>query len=754
MPLTISIAVYFVVAAIAWTGGRRLRHGVTAIVAVPYVAQLMLVAWFLASGRPTSTEQIDWIPSLGVRIGVAIEPLTMLLTAIVAGIGLLIVIYSDAYFPDDWRRSRFLALMAVFTGGMAGIVVSNELLGLFVFWEITTVSSYLLIGFDDEKAQARAAALQAILVTTAGGLALLGGIVLLATEAGTTSIPELVSDPPTGTITTAALILVFIGAFTKSAQFPFQFWLPGAMAAPTPASAYLHSATMVKAGIVLLVFLAPGFASTSLWLWVVTATGLVTMVVGAVIALRQPDLKLLLAYGTVSQLGFMTALIGLGYTATAIAVLVAHSLFKAAMFLVVGIVDKATGTRDIRQLSGVGRQLPLVAAAGAVAAASMAGIPPLLGFVTKEAAFDLLISRHDWVSLAVIAAASALTVAYAAQWWIGAFGTPGGEQPTATKSVAGRMVMPTVVLGLFTIGLGLWPKGLGEVINESFADPVKLVLWPGFKPALALSAVVVAVGAIVAYVFRDGRWERLPTARSLHLPSGAVVYRASVRGLNTSADFVTGIVQNGSLPVYIAVIVFSVLFVPTVTWLFDRDVAIDLPFWNSAAEGALVGIIVVAAIAATRAQRRMAAVLLLGAVGYSVAGIYVVFSAPDLALTQLLIETLTIALFALVLSKLPRRFGPPPFSLSQTTRVAVSVFAGLFVTATALVTSSIDPQRDLTPAYVSQSKDAGGSNVVNVILTNFRAIDTLGEITVLAAAGIGISALILTIRAKRSEQSP
>ena len=753
MLLTITIAAYFVAAAALWSIGPRMRHGATAVVAIPYVAQLALVMWFFGSDQPASTERIDWIPSLGVRIGLSLDPLTMLLTAIVAGIGLLIVIYSDAYFGDDAKRVKFLALLAVFTGGMAGIVVSNELLGLFVFWEITTVSSYLLIGFDDEKAQARASALQAILVTTGGGLALLGGLVLLSIESGTTSIPELVSNPPSGAVTTTALVLVFLGAFTKSAQFPFQFWLPGAMAAPTPASAYLHSATMVKAGIVLLIFLAPGFADTDLWLWVVTPVGLITMAIGAVIALRQPDLKLLLAYGTVSQLGFMTALIGLGYTATAVAVLVAHSLFKAAMFLVVGIVDKATGTRDVRKLSGVGAQLPVVAAAGAVAAASMAGIPPLLGFVTKEAALDVLIENGDWIALVVIATASVLTVTYAAQWWFGAFAAS-SEPATDAKQVAGRMVMPTVVLGLLTLVIGIWPSALGKVINEAFAEPVKLVLWPGFKPALAVSTIVIVLGAALAYVLRDGRWERLPTARSLGLPTGNQMYAASLRGLNTTADVVTGTVQNGSLPVYIAVIVASVLFVPTVTWIFNWDVDIGLGLWNGPTEGVLVAVIVVAAIVATRVQRRMAAVLLLGAVGYAVAGIYVVFSAPDLALTQLLIETLTIALFALVLSRLPRQFGPPPKSLGQGARIVVSVFAGVFVTVAALMTSSVEPGQDLTPAYVEQSKDAGGTNIVNIILTNFRAMDTLGEISVLAAAGIGISALILTIRSKRSEETP
>ncbi|MGI9641821.1 MAG: hydrogen gas-evolving membrane-bound hydrogenase subunit E [Acidimicrobiia bacterium] len=746
MPLTLSIVAYFVVALILLMSGGRLRRGIAIVAAAPYAAQLILVLAKWPTRETASAETIEWIPSLGVTIGLRVDTVSLLLTTVVAGIGLLIVIYSDRYFPDANQRARFLGLLAVFTGGMAGIVASDELFGLFIFWEVTTVASYLLIGFDDDKAAARSAALQAILVTTGGGLAMLAGFVLLAMEGGTTTISALVADPPTGTTVTVALLLVFLGAFTKSAQFPFHFWLPGAMAAPTPASAYLHSATMVKAGIVLLLFLAPGFASTDVWLWVVTTIGLVTMAVGAIAAMRQFDLKLLLAYGTVSQLGFMTALIGLGYTGIALAVLIAHSLFKASLFLIVGIVDKSTGSRDARVLSGVGARLPLVAAAGAVAAASMAGIPPLLGFVTKEAAFDALITDGAWIALTVIAGASILTVSYSTMWWFGAFGNRPITAELQERPAYGSMVFGPVVLGILTIVLGLWPGPLGSAVSEAVGQSVKLVLWPGLKPALGLSAVVVLVGLVVAWRVLSTGVERLPTAKSLRLPTGARIYAWSLRALNTTAEVVTGVVQNGSLPVYVAVIISSVLFVPTVVWLFNWDATIDLELWNTPAEVVLAVVAVVGALAATRVQRRMAAVLLLGVVGYAVAGIYVIFSAPDLALTQLLIETLTVALFALVLVKLPRRFGVRPRSLSVRSRAAVSILAGTFVALGALITSTVTPDRSLTAAYVQQSEEAGGRNVVNIILTNFRALDTLGEITVLAAAAIGIATLLMTMR--------
>ena len=684
---------------------------------------------------------------MGVEIGVVTNALTLALTTVVAGIGLLIVAYTSSYFGDTARRNRFLALLLVFTGGMAGIVVSDELLGLFVFWEITTIASYLLIGFDDDRAAARSAALEAILVTTAGGLAMLAGFIVLIMEAGTSTISEIVASPPTGTATTIALVLIFLGAFAKSAQFPFHFWLPRAMAAPTPASAYLHSATMVKAGIVLLLFLAPGFADTDVWLWTVTAVGLITMVIGAATALGQRDMKLLLAHGTVSQLGFMTALIGLGYTAAALAVLIGHSLFKATLFLVTGIVGTSAGTRNIDDLSGLRRSMPTTAIAGAIAAASMAGIPPLVGFVTKEAAVDTLVSGEDWVALAVIAVASVVTVAYAARWWFGAFG--GTETTELVKPPRGWMVGPVVVLSILTVALGLAPAGLKDTIVEATGQSIKLVLWPGVGTPLLISIGIIVVGALlyIGVARRPSGVPHLPRS----FPTGQRAYEQSVILLNRTADVVTGRVQNGSLPVYLAVIVTSVLLVPAISWAFNWDARIELPWFNTIAEAGLVGIVIVGALAATIARRRMAAALLLGVVGYAIAGVFVVFSAPDLALTQLLIETLTVALFALVLAKLPRLFGKGPASLSRAVRLAIAIGVGAFITVAAAMTTTVSPDRSLTDEYVAQSPNAGGTNVVNIILTNFRALDTLGEITVLAAAAIGIAALVGRQRTRKDD---
>jgi len=738
---------YFFAAALLGLAGTRLRRAAVWIGLVPFLAQLAAVVAYAGNGDEIIT--VGWVPSLGLELTFAINALSLTLSSVVAGIGALIVLYTWRYFGSGPKLNRFLALVALFTGGMAGIVSSDHLFGLFLFWEVTTVASYLLIGFEHDKAQARVAALQAILVTAAGGLAMLAGFVILTIESGTASITELSATQPGGTAVTVAVGLVLLGAFTKSAQFPFHFWLPGAMAAPTPASAYLHSATMVKAGIILLILLAPAFAGLTIWSVGVTVIGLTTMLVGGIAALGQHDLKLLLAHSTVSQLGFMTALIGLDLIAPAMAILIAHAVFKAGLFLITGVIDKTAGTRDIRQISGLGRKAPLLAASALLLTLSMAGIPPVLGFAAKEAAFDSLLAADQWPALIVIAIGSVITVAYSARYWRGAFGTAKDVAPVAVEANQ-YPVMSSVggFLAAITLALGLYPNWLGNLLETATGQKAKVVLWPGLTTALAVSAAVVAAGAMTAAFLH-----RRDLTVSWRGPTATGIYRASLRGLNQIADRLTGIVQNGSLPVYLAVIMLTVAAVPSALWLFTWDAAPSLPVTNGLGEVVVAAVVIVAAFGAARAGRRMAAVLMLGVVGYSVAGIYVLFGAPDLALTQLLVETLTIALFALVLVKLPRSFGSDPKSLARSTRLLVAAAVGLFATLSAVVISSVNPARDVANAYIDKAVDAGGTNVVNIILTNFRALDTLGEITVLAAAATGISALVAA-RKRRGDSTP
>jgi multicomponent Na+:H+ antiporter subunit A len=332
------------------------------------------------------TESVAWVPQLGLALSMRLDAFSLLMVALVSGIGVLVFLYASCYFAGDEgsRLGVFAAQLTGFAGAMFGLVVADNVYLLFVFWELTAITSYLLIGYEDEKGSVRAAARQALLVTSAGGLALLGGLVLLSQAAGTASLHGLLTESPSGGVVNAALVLVVVGAATKSAQAPFHSWLPAAMAAPTPVSAYLHSATMVKAGIYLVARFAPSFAGAGIWRPLVVTVGVVTMLVGGYRALRQHDLKLLLAYGTVSQLGFMFALFGVGSpeaTKAGAALLLAHGLFKAGLFLTVGIIDHQAHTRDVRLLDGLGRQMPVLCAAAVVAAASMAGLPPLFGFV-------------------------------------------------------------------------------------------------------------------------------------------------------------------------------------------------------------------------------------------------------------------------------------------------------------------------------------------------------------------------------------
>jgi multicomponent Na+:H+ antiporter subunit A len=384
-----------------------------------------------------------------------------------------------------------------------------------------------------------------------------------------------------------------------------------------------------------------------------------------------------------------------------------------------------------------------LAVVGALAALSMAGVPPLLGFATKEAAFDALIADGHWLALTVIAAASAVTVAYAARFWWGAFATKTELTRTPTTATAVVLTMAPGLLAVGSVLLGTAPGWLKTAVADATDQTVKLVVWPGWTLALATSAAVIAAGAGV-FLFLQRRGHL--TVGRRWLPSAAGFYSATVRGLNRTAEGVTGLLQNGSLPVYLAVTLSAVLAVPAVVWLASAEVTALPPLSNSVAEIILGAIVVAAAFAATRVQRRMAAALLLGLAGYGVAGIYVVFSAPDLALTQLLVETLTVALFALVLVRLPRRFGAEPGSLARWIRIAVAGFAGLFVTGAALLMTSVEPDRSVAEFYVREAAEAGGRNIVNIVLTNFRALDTLGEITVLAVAALGISALVLARR--------
>lgn len=745
--------------------GRRLGTKAFLIAAI---APASSFAWLVTLaprvlGGETVEQSLSWVGGLDLALTVRLDAFGLLMAGLVTGVGVLIFVYSYFYFDDSKEMGRFAAILLGFAGSMLGIVVTDNLLSLYIFWELTSVTSYLLIGFKDRSASTRTAAMQALLVTSLGGLAMLGGFVLIASSAGTYSMSAILQSPPTGGLVITGLLLVLLGAFTKSAQAPFHFWLPAAMAAPTPVSAYLHSATMVKAGVYLIARLAPAFAPLfDFFTPLVVSVGVGTMLIGGYRALKQTDLKLLLAYGTVSQLGFLVALVGAGHpglTFAGVAMILAHALFKATLFLVVGIIDHQAHTREIGKLSGLGRRMPVLFGVATVATLSMVGLPPTIGYLTKEAAFEHLLKESMPLATAGIVLATVLTVAYSARFLWGAFATKPatGEQVAgndAQKPGSGFLLAPlllaavTVVMGL-TTGPAEELAGAGaRALDEAVGSP-HLYLWHGFTPAVGLAALSLVAGlALFAFRGPAGRIQR----RFEFPVSADGSYHASLKGMNRGAVGVTGVVQNGSLPTYIGVILITVLGIPAWSLIRHSDLPSGVQLAESPLQLAVVVGLAAAAVSCISLTRRFAAVLMLGAVGFSVAILFVIQGAPDLALTQLLIETLSLIMFVLVLRHLPERFAPFPWRFGWLLRTGLAVTVGVVVAGFALVAGAARSQDPISEEHIARAvPEAGGHNVVNVILTDFRAFDTLGEITVLVIAALGVASLVTVRRSAKRD---
>uniref|UniRef100_UPI0020298004 Na+/H+ antiporter subunit A n=1 Tax=Actinotalea sp. C106 TaxID=2908644 RepID=UPI0020298004 len=734
-------------------------------------------------------EVVPWVPALNMELAFRLDTLSWLMVLMVGGVGALVLVYCSRYFAATaGGLGRFGGVLVAFAGVMLGLVVTDDMLLLYVFWELTTVFSYLLIGHYAERKASRRAAMQAIILTTAGGLAMLVGIVLVGETTGTYRISEVVAlasaggGIPAGTTTTlatVAVVLLLAGAASKSALIPLHFWLPAAMAAPTPVSAYLHAAAMVKAGVYLVARFAPGFGELGVWRGIVIVLGCGTLVVGGYRALRQNDLKLILAFGTVSQLGLLVLLVGLGSRAAALAglaMLGAHAMFKASLFLTVGVVDAATGTRDLRRLTGVGRELPITAAVGALSTASMIGLPPFAGYVAKEAALEAFV--HDGgtaVGLLVLVAmvvGSTLTVAYGLRFWWGAFatkrthatsdddaaphaaavaaGVAGDDGPLRIKHPPLVLVLPAAVLALLGLLLALTPE-LGEELLAPHADtypgdPGHLVLWAGLTPALALTVLILAVGTLMFWArARVEGWQS-----RVRFPWDADRgYRRGMRRLDELAGDLTAVTQRGSLPFYLGTILL-VLVGLAVTALV---VGTTLPGpdgvrpWDSPVQLLAALLAGGAMILAANARRRLKAVVLAGISGYAVAYLFLLHGAPDLALTQVLVETIMLVIFVLVLRRLPAYFSVRPLAASRWVRLAIGLAVGVTVGALALI---VPGARIHPPVSVDFAEEGyvfgGGKNVVNVALVDIRAWDTVGEISVLLAAATGVASLIFLRR--------
>ncbi|GAA5048711.1 Na+/H+ antiporter subunit A [Nocardia callitridis] len=746
--------------------------------------------WVLANWGSTQRVQWEWAPSLSMDIDLRFDSLAGVLCALVLGVGALVLAYCARYFHDDEPRlGLFAALLVGFAGAMFGLVTSDNMLVLYIFWETTTVLSFLLVGHNAEQAVSRRAAIQALLVTTAGGLAMLVGIVIIGESTGSYLLSDLLSGArPVGAASIhVAVALILVGALSKSAVVPLHFWLPGAMAAPTPVSAYLHAAAMVKAGVYLVARLAPIFADDPVWRPLILILGTGSMLLAGLRALEVTDLKLVLAFGTVSQLGFIMVLVGLGTPDAAlagIAMVIAHALFKGCLFMVVGVIDHSAGTRDLRKLSGVGRRAPVLCATAILAALSMAGIPPLLGFVGKEGALGAVLDAEvlAWPArLALVVAlvvGSMLTVAYSVRFLWGAFAskpgvpvidvdpaakvehaTPAETDPTVSGPAhswhAPGALFVAAPAALAVLSLVAGPAA--ALLDRAVADYPKslpghleshLALWHGFTLPLALSAVIIVVGCLLF-----GLRNRLADPVHPMLGNADRAYDATLRGMDRLSLRMTAAVQRGSLPLSLATILTTLVLLPIILLIVGANTEVRLRLWDSPLQLAIGAIMVAMAISATVLRNRLASVLVVGATGYGCGVIFALHGAPDLALTQFLVETLTLVIFVLVLRGFPATIEAKRTAAFKARRAIFSVVVGAAVSvllAFALAARNSEPiwDRISDAAY----EFGGGKNAVNVLIVDIRAWDTLGEISVLVVAATGVASLVF--RSRRFGSAP
>ncbi len=716
-------------------------------------------------------DEIPWITpeALGFRVDLAmrLDGLSLLFALLVTGIGALVLVYAGGYLNGDERQPRFLGVLLAFMASMLGLVLSDDVVTMFVFWESTSITSYLLIGFDKHRPAARRAAMQALVVTGSGGLAMLAGLMLLGSAAGTFRISELIEQREVlqqSPLLLPAMVLVLAGCFTKSAQFPFHFWLPNAMEAPTPVSSYLHSATMVKAGVYLIARLNPVFAGgEGVWETALVAFGGVTAVLAAFLALRQYALKKLLAYSTTASLSLMIMAIGLGSEAAAVAAmtfLLAHALYKCCLFQTAGNITHGTGEKDVKTLGGLRSAMPMVALGGMLGGLGMMGIPPFMGYLGKE---TVIAAAWKWPGLAVATTAAAMFAGAAFVMIGGATAVLpflGPRKPTHHEphDAPPSLWLGPVLLGALGVVLGV-AVFLGDPASTFLIGPAAasvrgsevhahLAFWHGigYVP-MWLDVAVLALGGVLL-------WRRTAIERALASADSVLALGpdrwfdgliAGVRGLSA---WLTGRLQSGSLHWYLAIVVlFTTAVVGWEAFLgaeefpqvaSRKDLSLPQPHEFITAACIILGCYVV-----VRTRSRLSAIGGMGLIGYGVALMFVYFGAPDLAITQFLIETLSVLLLVLVFWKLPafRRFSSTGGRLRD--GVIASAFGVLMAGLVLVASQSEIGDREVRDYYAATSyEEAHGRNVVNVILVDFRGVDTMGEITVLMIAAVGVFALI------------
>ncbi len=751
------LAIRFGRSASAWTA--------TAITAAALLLAVEPMAAVFA-GTPAEAHW-PWLPQAGLDIHLRMDGLAALFVLLILGIGLLVILYARYYLSERDPMGRFYGMLLLFMGAMLGIALSDHLLQLLVFWELTSLSSFLLISYWHHRSDARRGARMALAITGAGGLAMLAGFLLLGHIVGSYQISvildsgDLIRAHP---LYAPMLLLVLMGAFTKSAQFPFHFWLPHAMAAPTPVSAYLHSATMVKAGVFLLARLYPALSGTELWFFVVGGVGLATLLVAAYTALFKHDLKGLLAYSTISHLGLITLLFGIGTPLAAVAGvfhIINHAIFKASLFMAAGIIDHETGTRDMRLINGMWKYMPHTATLAMVAAASMAGVPLLNGFLSKEMFFAETLhlaplGSFNWALPAAATLAGIFAVAYSARFIHDVFfnGEPIDLPKYPPHEPPRYMKVPVEILVALCLLVGILPAltvapllavAAGAVLNGPLPE-YSLAIWHGFNTPFVMSLIALA-GGIALYTQRQKLFDFHDHV--FPFPDARAMFWVAIERLMDAAQAATRALENGSLQRYAALLLLAA--VAAVAWPF-LDSAAPLAGPVPAAPidaltllGALV--MMAAAVVTTVWQRqRLTAVIALSVVGLVVSLAFVRWSAPDLALTQLSVEVVTIVLLLLALYFLPQRAAADSSNLrrGRDLLLALGVGGGVGLITWAMLTR---PYTTIANYFVENSlPGGGGANVVNVILVDFRGFDTMGEITVLAIAAIGIFALLDNLR--------
>ncbi|OJT97682.1 MAG: Na(+)/H(+) antiporter subunit A [Rhizobium sp. 63-7] len=725
----------------------------------PAVSFLHLAGFIAEVARgETVTGGYAWVPSYNLSFSWYIDGLALVFGLLITGIGALVVLYAGGYMKGHPQQGRFFSFLMMFMGAMLGLVVSDSFLMLFVFWELTSITSFLLIGFDHERPAARRAALQALLVTGGGGLFLLAGLLMIWNIADVTQMSLLLSYGDVVKASPyylAALLLVLVGAFTKSAQFPFHVWLPNAMEAPTPVSAYLHSATMVKAGVYLLMRLYPAMGGTPVWEILLPVFGGGTLLTGALMALRQTDLKLMLAYTTVASLGLLVLLVGFGSPyaiEAAVLYLVGHSLFKGALFMVAGAIDHETGTRDLTRLGGLRRVMPVTFAAALLAALSMAGLPPFFGFLAKEEIYLALAAGNLRSILFTIVAIAGNALMFAAAFAVALkpFLGESRETPGHPHEAPALMWIGPLVLALAGLAAALVSTTFHAAISSPMASAVRgeataiaVCPMPHVGLPLALSLATVLLG-LAAYRLLDRLRAALARFFQALGPGPDQGFDEVLDALVGCAVKVTRFVQPGRLDIYLSVTfaaVAAVLLLPLFLW--GEAPSVPAFAWPSLPELAMLLIAVIGLVAVLVAVDRLTAIVALGIQGFAVAVLFLLFGAPDLAFTQFMIETLSVVILALVMTRLRLHASDRQPAGQRLADGAVALGCGLGLTLILLKATEGVFDTALGDFFGSYSKViAHGANVVNVIIVDFRGTDTLGEIAVVLAAGMAILALI------------